>query len=266
MEMRIYGLIAMLLCFGLTVGCTSTDLPETKSATIQYEFQQETENREAICKEGDCTAKEINDYLGWTIAADANPRCVFDNRHIYEGSVRSEYKDQVMYCANYCDFVHEYVHLICDVSGKAKYPPESMVREGFATYIEYIWKDEIAQGEYQYLQTDVRINRSSDPTENAQVEAMLEMNEMELTPENYRRALVQLAYERAGEKLPYLVDDSFVDYWIGPILVDFLITQQGGLKPFLGFYCESERAQAIYGRSLDKLVLAALKYNDSLFV
>ena len=129
-----------------------------------------------------------------------------------------------------------------------------------------IWQTEIAKEEYEYLQTDVRINRSSDPNENVQIETMLEMNEMEITPENYRRAFVQLAYERAGEKLPYLVDDSFVDYWIGLILVDFLITQQGGLEPFLGFYCESERAQAIYGRPLEKLVLAALRYNDSLFI
>ncbi len=266
MKVRIYSIIAMLLCFCLMVGCASTNLSEMKSASLQYEFQQEEENSEAICNEGDRIAKEINDYLGWTMSADTNPKCVFDNQHIYEGSIRSEYKEQVMYCANYCDFVHEYVHLICDVNGQVQYPPESMVREGFATYIELIWQTEIAKEEYEYLQTDVRINRSSDPNENVQIETMLEMNEMEITPENYRRAFVQLAYERAGEKLPYLVDDSFVDYWIGPILVDFLITQQGGLEPFLGFYCESERAQAIYGRPLEKLVLAALRYNDSLFI
>ncbi len=269
MKQRSYIVISILLCLMVTAGCASTELsvtPTNQFGSLQYEFEQETADRQAICNEGDRIAQEINDYLGWTIDLDKTPKCVFDNQHIYQGSVRSEYKEQVMYCANKSDFVHEYVHLICDVSGKAEYPPESMVREGFATYIESVWQTEISEGEYKHLQTDVKINRSSDPTENAQVEAMLEMNEMEITPENYRRAFVQLAYEKAGDKLPYLVDDSFVDYWIGPILVDFLITRQGGLEPFLGFYCESERAQAIYGRPLDKLVLAALRYNDSLFI
>ncbi len=61
------------------------------------------------------------------------------------------------------------------------------------------------------------------------------------------------------------LDDYFVKYYVGPVLVDYCVNQLGGVEKFMSVYCDSVSCEEIYGFSLEELIHEALDHNKRVF-
>ncbi len=240
---------------------TSDDYKQGKYS-LNYIFKDNisAEEQKKVIEEAENAILEVNQILGVDLAEKFD--CVFDSSYKNaKGQSRSEakFQDKIIYCVEYTAFVHEYIHMLLNLSPDRIYNPNAILIEGTATYFSSVWGEKYGNN-YEHLY-DGDFGRFPDVSEDEAICKKLEEQNLPLTDRNYFNATVATISKMVGFDKCQTLDGEFVNYRIGSVTVEYLITQCGGVEKFLSVYFDSIRVPDEYEKSLEDIIIDALKWN-----
>ncbi len=237
-----------------------------KNAEISFHFKDNSteETQQAVIAETRQTMRQVEQMLGVTISETIT--CTFDPNYVtVNGEARSQanYSDRTIHCLAYTDFVHEYIHMLLNLSESRRYEPNDILDEGTACYFSLLW-GELYGSQCRYLYTG-DINRTSSNSDDMLFCNLLKKENLDLTQRNYTAAHVSVVTKTVGPENYRNLGEEYVNYSIGQILVEYLITQCGGIDVFLPVFFEAEKAASVYGADIEILTQQALTWNINRF-
>lgn len=220
-----------------------------------------------IVEEAERAMADIRAYLGvsYTLDDAKGSRCYFDSSYrdaSGAGRSRCVWASKEMFCVSVDHLTHEYTHLVSMCSSDLLYQPQDMFLEGLAQYVQMIFHDKIASGEYIYIQ------KPTIPTEAGDyqtVARLLRNSGLAQTAENYDKMLVAFAEDQIVQSN---VDRSELNrdiylYYYGQVFVDYCVNNLGGMEKFMGTFCDEVIFSDVYGKSVDEMMNEAVEYNTA---
>lgn len=220
-----------------------------------------------IVEEAERAMADIRAYLGvsYTLEDAKGSRCYFDSSYrdaAGAGRSRCNWASKELFCTSVDHLTHEYTHLVSMCSSDLLYQPQDMFLEGLAQYVQMIFHDKIASGEYIYIQ------KPTIPTEAGDfqtVARLLRSSGLAQTAENFDKMLVAFAEDQIIQSN---VDRSELNrdiyfYYYGHIFVDYCVNNLGGVEKFMDAYCDEVIFSDVYGKSVDEMMNEAVEYNTA---
>ncbi len=245
---------------------TTPDESEQAKCSLNYIFKDNVsaEEQKKVIEEAENAILEVNQILGVTLAENFD--CVFDSSYKNaKGQGRSEakFQDKIIYCVEYTAFIHEYIHMLLYLSPDRIYNPNAILVEGTATYFSSVWSEKYGNN-YEYLY-DGSFQRFPDISEDQAICKMLEEQNLSLTEKNYFNATVTIISKMVGFDKYQTLDEEFVNYRIGSVTVEYLVTQCGGVEKFLSVYFDSIHISVVYTKNLEDIITDSLIWNAESF-
>ena len=226
------------------------------------------EDVRAIAAEVGSVMEDVRTYLGIPDApgTGGGAECCLDSAYRDpNGQKRSwcDWEEGKLYCVSLTDFVHEYVHLVCETQEALVYHPGKFFSEGLAQSVSLRFHHGIATREYRFFR-ESPVSEDSDAEEHRTICGLLADNGFAYNAGNYNRAFAALLDRRWGiDKVDR--NSDFYQYVVGPIFVDYCVGQLGGIEKFLSVYCDSVTVADVYGKTVEELVAEACAHNTAAF-
>lgn len=245
---------------------TASNESEQEKYSLYYIFKDNvsTEEQQRVIEEAEQAILEVNRIFGLELAEKLD--CIFDSSYKNgKGENRSwaDYRENTIHCVRYTDFVHEYIHMLLNKSPDRIYDPNAILTEGTATYFSSVWGEEYGN-DNKYLY-DGGFRRFPDKSDDDAICKMLEESRLTTNERNYCKATVAYISTMVGFDKYQTLDAEFVNYQVGAVTVEYLVTQCGGIDKFLSAYFDSIRITDIYTKSLDNVIADALAENAKSF-
>lgn len=253
----------------LFIRSVNGETPEKGGAKFTFKNGADEAEQKAVVAEAEKIMSEINAYLGISIADGIKVNCIFDPAYVNaNGEIRSQcvYREKIIYCVKYEDFVHEYAHMLlwfCEggvyTSGDARFS------EGAAMYICNLWETEINDTEYVYFK-ETGVRKWGNAAEHEMILELMNKKELAYNNLNYNNATLAMTCREAGiDMVLQSKNTEFVNYYLGFTVVDYLIKECGGMEKFIAFYQDRASVSMFYGKSVNEISRAALEWNGQNF-